>query len=108
VSWRHALALDAIFEDEMVGVRVDDHPILLVRLADGVHAYDDRCAHQGHALSRGTLEGCVVRCPVHGWTYDARDGRGVNPRAACLRARGVKLVDDAIYVELVGPSEELP
>jgi 3-phenylpropionate/trans-cinnamate dioxygenase ferredoxin subunit len=100
MTWLHALALGEIFQNEMVAVRVAGRPILLVHLDDGVRAYDDRCAHQGHALSRGALEGCVLRCPVHGWTFDVRDGCSVNPRAASLAAHAVRLVDGSIFVEL--------
>lgn len=36
-----------------------------------VIALDDRCAHRGAALSGGWVEGNCVRCPYHGWSYNA-------------------------------------
>jgi nitrite reductase/ring-hydroxylating ferredoxin subunit len=38
------------------------------------HAIDDVCEHQGGPLSEGELDGCVVTCPWHGWTYDVSTG----------------------------------
>jgi nitrite reductase/ring-hydroxylating ferredoxin subunit len=35
---------------------------------DGVfHALDGVCPHQGGPLGKGTLSGCIVTCPWHGW-----------------------------------------
>jgi nitrite reductase (NADH) small subunit len=39
------------------------------------HAIDHRCAHQQGPLAEGDLEGCVVTCPWHGWTYDVTTGQ---------------------------------
>ena len=47
-------------------------PIVLVRPKTGpVFALEDRCAHRQVPLSRGTVEGCAVRCCYHGWAYEA-------------------------------------
>ena len=31
---------------------------------------DEFCAHRGVSLWFGRNEGCGIRCPYHGWTYD--------------------------------------
>jgi len=36
-----------------------------------VVALADRCAHRGAPLSLGTVEGNCIRCPYHGWRYQA-------------------------------------
>ena len=41
------------------------------------HAIDNVCEHQGGPLAEGELEGCIVTCPWHGWTYDV--GTGASP-----------------------------
>ena len=69
---------------EIRGVDLDGRRVLLVRLEDGVHAYEDRCAHLGVPLSRGTLSGCVLTCSAHHFQYDARTGDGINPRSVRL------------------------
>jgi hypothetical protein len=49
--------------------------IALYRGQDGsFHAVDNRCAHRQLRLSEGTVEGCRIVCPYHGWAYDG-DGR---------------------------------
>jgi nitrite reductase/ring-hydroxylating ferredoxin subunit len=42
-----------------------DLDVLLVHLDDGIMATDDRCPHMSAPLSLGTLDGCVVTCPLH-------------------------------------------
>ena len=45
---------------------------MLVRPKDGpVFALEDRCAHRQVPLSKGTVDGCTLRCCYHGWRYDA-------------------------------------
>jgi phenylpropionate dioxygenase-like ring-hydroxylating dioxygenase large terminal subunit len=49
-----------------------DQEIVLYRQHSGnVIALDNRCAHRGTALSGGWVEETCIRCPYHGWKYDA-------------------------------------
>lgn len=46
--------------------------IALYRNSQGqIVALNDRCAHRGAALSSGWAEDNCLRCPYHGWKYDA-------------------------------------
>jgi len=46
-------------------------PIVLVRTVAGkLFALEDRCAHRQVPLSAGEVEGELIRCCYHGWTYD--------------------------------------
>ena len=60
-------------------------------------------AHRGVALSCGTLEAAsgTLTCAMHRWQYDARTGRGINPRGVVLRLP-MKIEDDGIWVEVDG------
>ena len=52
--------------------RFAGEPIALVRPEGGeVFALEDRCAHRQVPLSKGTVDGCTIRCCYHGWRYDA-------------------------------------
>ena len=67
-------ALADLWIGDLVAARVAGTRLLVVRLGDDVHAYLDRCAHLGVALSEGTLEGGVLTCAAHHWQYDAATG----------------------------------
>ncbi len=49
-----------------------DEPVALYRDRAGrAHCLKDQCAHRASELSQGEIEGDFLRCPYHGWKYDA-------------------------------------
>ncbi|MDB4981645.1 MAG: Toluene-4-monooxygenase, subunit TmoC [Myxococcales bacterium] len=100
MSFARAGAVADLWVGEMRSVVVGGTAVLLVRLGDGVRAYEDRCAHKGVALSAGTLAGTLLTCATHGWQYDVATGRGVNPASAALRAFAVRLEGDDVLVDV--------
>ena len=97
-----------IWDGDMIARRVDGLDVLLVRLNGVVYAYENRCAHQGVALSEGRLDGHVLTCRAHHWQYDVRVGSGINPATACLRRFEVKVEDGSVFVDVNAPSPNLP
>jgi toluene monooxygenase system ferredoxin subunit len=85
---------------EMRGLVVNGRRLLLVRTADAVCAYEDRCAHLGLPLSSGKLENGVITCSAHHYAYDARTGRGINPENVALKVLPVCVRDQDIHVDL--------
>ncbi|MDH4069978.1 MAG: Rieske 2Fe-2S domain-containing protein [Ignavibacteria bacterium] len=57
-------------------VTVDDEEIALWHLGDGRFcAIRNSCPHQHFSkLHEGTLEGEMLSCPMHGWTFSLVDG----------------------------------
>jgi toluene monooxygenase system ferredoxin subunit len=102
-GWTFAGTLDELWQGEMLSVSVQAVDVLLCNVDGQVLAYEDRCPHLGGALSKGVLDGRVLRCAAHEWEFNACTGRGVNPSAACLRRYAVRLDGDAILVDLEGP-----
>jgi len=86
----------------MRGVVVDAMKVLLVNLDGAIHVYEDSCPHRGVALSCGTLDAGsgTLTCGMHFWQYDARTGKGVNPRGLRLRPLPMKVEEDGIWVEV--------
>ena len=55
-------------------VSVGDLDVLLANTPLGLVAVDDRCPHMSAPLSLGTLDGCVVSCPLHSGRFDLSTG----------------------------------
>jgi nitrite reductase/ring-hydroxylating ferredoxin subunit/uncharacterized membrane protein len=55
-------------------VVVQGRPILIVRMADQVHAIGALCSHAGGPLNEGELTGNEVTCPWHGSRFQVTDG----------------------------------
>ena len=51
-----------------------DLDVLLAHTPEGIVAVADRCPHMSAPLSIGTLEGCVVQCPLHEGRFDLCTG----------------------------------
>ena len=73
----------------MLRVTRGDHDVLLINGERGICAIDDRCPHMSAPLSLGTLDGCVVACPLHRGRFDLCDGGVVQfPTTGGLDADG--------------------
>ncbi len=65
---------------------VSGKAIAIFNVAGTFHAIDNRCVHRGGPLGQGALDGCVVYCPWHAWTYDVTTGANtVNPEMSVGR-----------------------
>lgn len=95
-------------------VRVPYAPFhVLVALADGVPvAIEDSCNHAGASLSEGDRRGDCVSCPMHGYVFELRTGRLVEPRGLCSDQRcfvarfdggDVVVWDPGAAVTVIGP-----
>src|SRR4051794_19377241 len=58
----------------MLRVTHVDLDLLLVYTPAGICVTDDRCPHMAAPLSVGTLEECVVGCPLHKGKFDLATG----------------------------------
>lgn len=91
-------AEDELWDGEMESYDVDGAEILLVRVDGEYRAYDGICPHQSSSLVEGRLEGSTLTCSAHEWVFDARTGQGINPQAACLKRREVRISDGSVLV----------
>lgn len=61
----------------MKRVRAFDTNVLLSNVRGKIYATQDSCGHQRASLSRGTLDGEIVTCPLHRAKFDVTTGRNV-------------------------------
>jgi thiamine pyrophosphate-dependent acetolactate synthase large subunit-like protein len=72
----------------------------LTRRGDDYGAVDGQCPHQGGPLTDGTFEDGLLRCPWHGWGFDARTGKSADPQHGDIDAYEVEVRDDGVYVKV--------
>jgi len=61
----------------MKHVKAFGEDILLSKVDGTIYATSNRCGHQNAPLSKGTLNGYVVACPLHSATFDVRTGKNL-------------------------------
>ncbi len=62
----------------MRGVEVLGRSILVINVEGNYYAMDGICSHGLADLSKGTLDGHVLKCPRHFARYDVRNGKVVS------------------------------
>jgi nitrite reductase/ring-hydroxylating ferredoxin subunit len=75
--------------------------IVICHTREGVFAVDNICTHAHARLCEGRLRATRLVCPLHGASFDIRDGRVLGPPAEVpLPTYPLSLIDGAIAVTL--------
>lgn len=99
---RRALAAaEAPEEGKTLRVLLSGHgEILLCRVNSRLHAVSNTCSHSHVPLHAGRLDGYRLTCPLHGASFDVRDGRPLcEPAKHALRSYHVHVSGEYIYIE---------
>jgi len=71
---------------------VDVNGVVVCRVNGLLYALEDNCSHADTPLSEGLLRGYQLICPLHGASFDVRDGTHSGPPAytgvRCYRVTG--------------------
>lgn len=80
-------------------VRIDTLEVALFNFNGTVYAIKNRCPHRGGPLIRGFLDATGgIKCPLHGWRFDLRDGSSQRP--ACATTYPVKIEEGFLYLSI--------
>jgi nitrite reductase (NADH) small subunit len=73
--WLRVASIRDLDRSGRLRVQREDLDILIATVGGVTYACDNTCAHQHFArLHCGMLNGCLLTCPMHGWTFDLRTG----------------------------------
>jgi 3-phenylpropionate/trans-cinnamate dioxygenase ferredoxin subunit len=70
-----AMALAELPRGRMRCVTVAGREVLICHTREGVFALDNICTHALARMDEGRLRGQRLICPLHGASFDVRDGR---------------------------------
>jgi 3-phenylpropionate/trans-cinnamate dioxygenase ferredoxin component len=84
----------------MTWVAIDRERVLLANIDGEFYALRDACGHRQAPLSKGTLHGHVIECPLHFATFDVRTGKLLSgPMSADIPTYEVQVRDHMVYVK---------
>ncbi|MGB1252015.1 MAG: Rieske 2Fe-2S domain-containing protein [Candidatus Promineifilaceae bacterium] len=69
-DWHAVAEVRELETQNPLGVRLLGEDVVVWRLNEQIHAWQDLCVHRGTKLSMGTIKGDCLACPYHGWQYD--------------------------------------
>jgi nitrite reductase/ring-hydroxylating ferredoxin subunit len=84
--------------------QVHGRQVAVFNVAGQFHAIDNVCEHQGGPLAEGELDGCVVTCPWHGWTYDVTSGQSPDDPDTRVARFIVKIEGSDVLVAMPEPA----
>ncbi len=86
---------------------IGEYGIVVCNVQGELYALEDNCSHADTPLSEGRLRGWHITCPLHGASFDIRDGSHGGPPAwegvPCYK---VARVDGEVIVDLAGAADD--
>jgi nitrite reductase (NADH) small subunit len=81
-------------------IQLDGTTIALANVGGQFHALSNTCLHRGGPLGQGSLQGNLVTCPWHGWTFDVTSGKVSGSQSAGVGCYAVELWGEDVYVDI--------
>jgi len=95
------MPLAEIPQGSMQARAMEGREIVICHTREGVFALDNICTHAHARMCEGRLRATRLVCPLHGASFDIRDGRVLGPPATVpLVAHQVRVVNGTIEVSL--------
>ena len=75
--------------------------IALAYIDGKVFAIDDLCSHEDASLSKGSLHGECIKCPLHGSRFDLNTGAALDePADEAVKTYPVRVEGESILVRI--------
>jgi nitrite reductase (NADH) small subunit len=81
-------------------IQLDRITIALANVGGQFHALSNTCLHRGGPLGQGSLQGNLVTCPWHGWTFDVTSGKVSGNQSVGVDRYPVELRGEDVYVDI--------
>ncbi len=100
-TFRRVISTGELPEGQMRAVEIDRRALVLCHTKEGWFALDDVCTHAYAKMHEGRLRGHRLICPLHGASFDCRNGAVLGaPAIQSLKTYPVRCVGDDVEVSL--------
>jgi 3-phenylpropionate/trans-cinnamate dioxygenase ferredoxin subunit len=98
-DFQRVAALSDVPDGKMHVCQFGGKEVVLCRTKEGLFALDNVCTHAYARMNEGRLRGQRLICPLHGASFDVRDGRVLGaPALQPLTTYRVRVTDDSIEI----------
>jgi nitrite reductase/ring-hydroxylating ferredoxin subunit len=94
------MAADELPPGEATERLVGGKPIALYNVGGRFYATTNFCIHRGGPLGQGRLDGNVIMCPWHAWTFDVTTGDNTVNADMKVGCYPVKVEDGQVLVQV--------
>jgi len=74
-EWHDVAAVDELDEESGNCIHSSDRLLFIYAGEEKIHVYDQSCPHQSTLIPASALDGSVLTCPKHDWSFDLRTGQ---------------------------------
>lgn len=100
-NWIDVSAVDAVPEDDVIGIDLEGKSLALYKVEGEVFATDNICSHGNARLCDGFLDGHEIECPLHQGKFDVRNGKAMcAPLTEDIKSYPVKIEGSRVFVAL--------
>lgn len=101
MQYRSVMQLSDVPLGAMRACMLDGRELVVCHTREGVFVLDNICTHAHARLCEGRLRATRLVCPLHGASFDVRDGRPLGPPAeVALPTYPVRILDGSIEIAL--------
>ena len=105
MAFTHLASLNDLRTRKLICAKSNGYKILIALAEGDVYAVDDMCSHEDASLSKGSLHGDCVKCPLHGSRFRLINGEALDePAEEALNTYAVKIEGDNILIEIPEPA----
>lgn len=95
---------DKVEEKGFACLTAEEVELVVYRFRDEYYAVENLCSHAYSRFNNGRLRGYNLICPLHGGSFDIRDGSPTGlPAKKPIRSFPVRVVDGVVEVDLNVP-----
>jgi nitrite reductase (NADH) small subunit len=95
-----AISADEVKEGTIKPVTVVGRSVLLIKRDGQIYGVASRCPHMGCSLANGKLNGYILTCPCHGWSFDIRNGQYQSNKAIVLMTFECKVENGQVFMRM--------
>jgi nitrite reductase/ring-hydroxylating ferredoxin subunit len=100
-EWTKVARLAELEPEYPTRIKVGERELALCLVENQVFAIDNVCSHAFALLSDGYLEGHEIFCPLHGGSFDVRNGEAIAaPCTIDLLVFKTRVEDGEVFVKL--------
>lgn len=99
-SFHRAASINELPAGSGKTVQVNGKTLALFNVNGNFHATDETCPHQGGPLGEGSLDGKLISCPWHGWTFDVTNGECPVIPGMKIACYATKVEGDAVFIQV--------
>ena len=100
-AWHRVAPAADFAEGRMEAFEISGREILVCNSREGWFALDNICTHAYGRLNEGRLRGCRLICPLHGASFDIRDGSVLGaPATTPLARHRLRVVDCHVEISV--------